>query len=771
MPPETTEAAALRGAILAASTAGAAGRAVSSVADYLRRHVGDHPRAFFADALPSLLFRVFVASPDSPSFIDLAAGDPALAELLASLLAPSGPLLAAVSAADRHALLRFVFPPERLPDWLRLALSSATAASSSSSSSSDEVISPLLAGRVDSELHLSVFEYYLFWFAYYPISAATAKATGMAAARAPKIPPSISEQSLKSLGRIESWMSTLGSSAGRNLGQKLESSLYLKLLYSYLKEFVPSGCVPPRNMGGTLLHRTVNDGIDAAESFRRAEFFVHTLIQFWLVGDDFSPLAVQTCRAYGLPLLSLQSHANATLVERPPAPGLGDAVKLFVMYMNRINASVDIDAPNVFEGISSWREACNSPVGYWNPLIQRPLYRFLLRTFLFCPMGVEIKNVAQVFSAWIVYMEPWKAQKDDLDAYDLPPPGCHNVHRVTEGKRQVSEAVYSPEWENFVLSNYLFYSSLVVHFLGFAHKFIHSDVSSVLQMVSKVLEVLASSTELLGLIYSVDATYHHRFFGSASCYLDHVLKYVPSIREQLQDWEYGLSESDADGSFLHERRNFNLRLFSFDEEGAYNLLQLLLLRAESEIQRLPGDAMQSLQTLDLIKSQMKKIFREHIESSQPMNLVERECSQHHGRGEVFAPKHPRPWKHSLANVNWMTRPISDSEVAWLASLLIRFSAWLNEILRLDRDDSDAIPTGPTNIKFDGNELNGVGGPKDAARMVFTGACSLLVLVGQSILHFMRTHSIRINLRILASKKLLTAVMLYALFTVARNALS
>ncbi|KAF0910505.1 hypothetical protein E2562_002956 [Oryza meyeriana var. granulata] len=60
------------------------------------------------------------------------------------------------------------------------------------------------------------------------------------------------------------------------------------------------------------------------------------------VGDDFSPLPVKTCRAYGLSLLSLQSHANATLVERPPAPGLGDAVKLFVMYMNRINASMDI---------------------------------------------------------------------------------------------------------------------------------------------------------------------------------------------------------------------------------------------------------------------------------------------------------------------------------------------------------------------------------------------------------------------------------------------
>ncbi|KAF0906437.1 hypothetical protein E2562_011435 [Oryza meyeriana var. granulata] len=164
------------------------------------------------------------------------------------------------------------------------------------------MISPLLAGRVDSELHLLVFEYYLLWFAYFPISAATA--TGTAAARATKTSPSISEPSLKSLGRLESWMSTIASSDGRNLGQKPESSLYLKLLYSYLKEFVPSSCALPRNSGGTLLHRTVSDGMDAVESFRRAEFFLHTLIQFWLVGDDFSPLPVQTCRAYGLPLLS-----------------------------------------------------------------------------------------------------------------------------------------------------------------------------------------------------------------------------------------------------------------------------------------------------------------------------------------------------------------------------------------------------------------------------------------------------------------------------------
>jgi hypothetical protein len=51
--------------------------------------------------------------------------------------------------------------------------------------------------------------------------------------------------------------------------------------------------------------------------------------------------------------------------------------------------------------------------------------------------------------------------------------------------------------------------------------------------IFQVLEVLVSS-ELLGLIYKVDAAYHSNFSDSQSCCLDHVLKYLPAIREQLQ---------------------------------------------------------------------------------------------------------------------------------------------------------------------------------------------------------------------------------------------
>uniref|UniRef100_A0ACD5WP53 Uncharacterized protein n=1 Tax=Avena sativa TaxID=4498 RepID=A0ACD5WP53_AVESA len=756
-----TAASALAAAVLSAATPPAAASAVSSVLAYLARHVAtDHPRAFFADAFPSILYRLFVSSPSSPSFIDLAAADPdpALGNLLLNLLAPSGPLLAAAAAADRLALIRFVFPSERLPYWLRVALADP-------SPDSALLPSPLLAARVGSDLHLSVFEYYLFWFAYYPVSSADPSAT------------TTPTPTHKSRSRIESWVSTLApTGAGtRKPGQKPDPCLYLKLLHAYLSEFVPtSTSTPSRRPTGTLLQRTASEeATDSADPFARAEFFLHTLVQFWLVGDDFSPLPVQTYRAFGL---KLPSRARAELNEQPPSPGLGDTVKLLIMYLNRCaDDGPQANARTVFEGIMPARNlvvSSDSQVGFWNPLIQRPMYRFVLRAFLFCPIGAVIKNATQVFSVWLAYMEPWKVTQDQLDEYDVSlvnrtdtPP------QAGVGKEKL---MYTPAWKNYVLSNYLFYSSMVVHFLGFAHKFIHSDVSSVLLMILKVLEVLSSSTELVDLLYKVDNAYHCR--PSCSSESEDILKFVPSIREQLKDWEEGLTETDADGSFLHENRNSDLRLFNCGEDGAYHLLQLLLIRADLEIQRLPGDSSQALQSLDLIKSRMKKIFQGRIEGTHRDTSPKGLQQEQQGRGEIFTPKHPVLGRSKFSEVkyrgDWMKRPISETEVAWLARILIRLSDRLNDALRLGCDDGDDNPANPTYIKFDRSELTTIGGPKDAARMALVAVCSLLVLVGQALLKFMRAHRVKINLRVFASKKLLAGlVLLYAMVAGTRKAFS
>ncbi|GKA02436.1 auxin-responsive protein IAA14-like protein [Tanacetum coccineum] len=61
--------------------------------------------------------------------------------------------------------------------------------------------------------------------------------------------------------------------------------------------------------------------------------------------------------------------------------------------------------------------------------------------------------------------------------------------------------------------------------------------------------------------------------------LNTLYRFVPSIREQLQDWEDGLSETDVDGSFLHENWNKDLKLFSTSEDGGHQILQVVPLKA------------------------------------------------------------------------------------------------------------------------------------------------------------------------------------------------
>jgi hypothetical protein len=99
--PREVDTASLTASVLATSTPKAVAAVVTSVADFLCRHAGDRPHTFLTDALPPLLSCLFVASPSSPTFIDLAAGDAELAGVLASLLCPMGcswrPLLTRVT--------------------------------------------------------------------------------------------------------------------------------------------------------------------------------------------------------------------------------------------------------------------------------------------------------------------------------------------------------------------------------------------------------------------------------------------------------------------------------------------------------------------------------------------------------------------------------------------------------------------------------------------------------------------------------------------------
>ncbi|XXG66526.1 hypothetical protein AAC387_Pa06g0078 [Persea americana] len=690
----------LASTILSSSTPPQISGACSAVESYLQKHVPDQTRTFFSIAFPALISKIFgyddSAASQKPAsstgWIDQihASNDPDLSGKLFNLLSPSGILLSSIFSVDRQSLVKYIFPVERLPEWVRFALQNERYCQVLAD------ICPLFKGRLKEDpiqgsfqIQLNVFEYYVFWFAYYPVCRGSFERSDEVVVRKNR------------RFRLENWASSLAS-GGRGVGQKTECRLYLRLLYAYLRSFVPNnGLNAYQPYRSSLLH--YSSGYDGSV-LQQAEFLVYTLAHFWLVDNDFSPVPVNVCRSFGVPFYPLR----AVLGEVLPTAGLGEVVKFFLRFLN--SSLVDNkEGPALMEsgGSPRWQSisgsasklrpalspfSCGGSVGSWNSVIQRPLY-----------------------------------------------------------------------------------SSLVVHFLGFAHKFLHANTEMMIQMVLQLLNILTSSNELVDLLKKVDAAYHSKPAGSSPI-SDTSYRSISSIREQLQDWEDGLCESDADGSFLHENWNSDLRLFCEDEDGGHQLLQLFILRAQHEIRAFSGENLsQNLQKLDSLKAQMSCLFGGSV--GKPSNLMIPEPMQdQHGRDEVFTPKHPGVGKRTWADVKYkgdsMKRPISDGEVAWLARLLVRLSYWLNENLGLDQQgegSSDPSPSGSF-VEVSSDDTCHISGAKDALWVVLSSVGFWLVLFCHMVVNFMRKRRLRINLRGLASKKVVTIITAYVVFSVWKKVL-
>ncbi|KAK6157952.1 hypothetical protein DH2020_005266 [Rehmannia glutinosa] len=707
----------------------------------------------------------------SNGWIDVAASenDSELASRIFSLLSPNGVLLSSISGIDRLSLVKYVFPTERLPEWVRYMLQKEQDCRVLTD------LCPLFKNRIKEDLikgssyqvQLNVFEYYLFWFAYYPVCRGNSEGS-----------ETVKVQRTKKF-RLENWSYSIPglSSTKRETEKKTEGNLYIRLLYVYLHSFVPIQDLnvhqPYRS---SLLH--YSPGYDSS-ALERAEFVVNTMIHFWLVDNDFSPLAVGLSKAFGVTF-----PFRSVLGETPPTSGLGDMINVFVKYLNMSSPVTAMEGPNQIEYVRSpgWgvsgsfdavklRDAALGAhsIGTWNLLIQRPLYRFILRTFLFCPVETSIKNASQAFSVWVNYMEPWSSDFEEFADLNetLGLPTGSSAISVSKS----SSPRYSSSWQGFILANYLFYSSLVMHFIGFAHKFLHTDAEVIVQMLAKVINILTSNIELMDLIKNVDTVFHSKAAESSKSVLSQFNRYIPTIRQQLQDWEDGLCESDADGSFLHENWNKDLRLFADGEDGGQHLLQLFLLRAESELQSISGNNLsQNLQCLDSLKSQLSQLFGGPI--TKPSSGTPQ--SRHHlqSRDEIFK---PRSFGNQIGSEikykgDWMKRPFSNDEIAWLASFLVNISGRLNEKLGLNRIDCGQAGTGLSYVDVQGG-MSSVCGPTETLKVVLCSLISWTMWLVETGVCFMRTHGLRVNLRMLASKKIVVMVLAVATFNLLKRALA
>ncbi|XP_055821269.1 uncharacterized protein LOC129889837 [Solanum dulcamara] len=764
--------------VLAASSPLQILAACDAVESFLHKHTADQTRWFFSITFPTLICKIFgfdecssasaaVKSLSPSGWIDIAAlsNDSQLAGRIFRLLSPTGVLLSSIVAADGLSLVKYVFPVERLPEWVRYMLQNER----DSSVLSD--LCPLFKNRLKEDsvkgssfqVQLSVFEYYMFWFVYYPVCRGNSEG-----------PQTVRVRRSRRF-RLENWAYSIPgwSSTKHGMDQNNEGNLYVRLLYSYLRAYVPVGDIKAHQpYRSSLLHYSFAHETPVVE---KAEFLVNTLIHFWLVDNDFSPLPVNLGKSFGVSF-----PFRSVLGEIPPTSGLGEVVNVFVKYLNlsSIASSDGTDQVDYTESprwkIGGTFNASQSrnivPVvdsgNCWNSWIQRPLYRFILRTFLYCPMESSIKNASQVFTLWVSYLEPWSISMEEFAELDANL-GNSNRNTVKEVTPPMPHG-YTSSWQVFVLANYLYYSSLVMHFIGFAHKFLHTDPEVIVKMVSKVITILTSSTELMELIKNVDTVFHSKPAGSSKSILNTLHRYVPSIREQLQDWEDGLSETDADGSFLHENWNKDLRLFSDGEDGGQKLLQLFVLRAESELQSIGGESLsQNLQCLDRLKSQLCQLFGAPILKSK--NTPETvQCE--YLRDEIFKPRSfaNRAMVDIKYKGDWMKRPISDDEIGWLAKVLVKLSGWLNESLGLSQVESSQESPSWSYVDLS-SDARSVCGPMEMIKVVLCSFISCLLMLRGAGVRFMREHGFRVNLRVLASKKVVVVLLVIAAFSLLRRA--
>ncbi|KFK31378.1 hypothetical protein AALP_AA6G104400 [Arabis alpina] len=761
-------------AILAASTPSNISAACSSLESFLQSHTPDQCRHFFSITFPSLICKLFgfgdptAGSPAQSPWIDvIAAGnDLGLAERVFSLLSPSGILMSSIFAVDKLSLVKYVFPTERLPEYARFMLSSDKDRSALSN------LCPFLKGKIEEdslrgssyEVRVNVFEYYMFWLSYYPVCRGNIENS------------SVIPIQKRKMFRLENWTLIKGfpGSNKRDSDHKLECNLYTRILYSYLKAFVPvldlNAHQPYRS---SLLH--YGNGYDGSV-MARAEFLVNVFVHYWLVENDFSPFPVVAAKSFGV-----APPFRSAVEEIPPTCGLEEGVKLLVKYLNLSWVTSGAGSENYIEYGESprWKTPTSGssfhaanlslrPLTSWNTHLQRPLYRYLLRSFLFCPIGSSIKNASQVFSIWVMYLEPWLISLDDFSNLEAALNGSVKDVKKEESYESCVYG-YTSLWQSYVISNYLYYSSLVMHFIGFAHKFLHTDPEIITQMVLKVMSILTSSRELLVLMKNIDKAFHSKQTGPGNSTVNELSRFVPSIREQLKDWEDGLCESNADGSFLHENWNKDLKLFGDSEDGGQQLLQLFILRAEAELQAVSEKNLsEALKCVDSLKTVVSNFFGGHV--IKPIAFSLEPDHPHKIRDELFK---PRGAGNQIAGSvkykgDWMTRPVSEDEVAWMAKLVINISIWLNDRLGLNKPDTNKDKKESSEsvsyVDISEEDARSIAGPGDAARMMLRG----IVMVCGSVLQLMRKYGVRVNLRVMASKKFMMLLFLYVVFAVLKR---
>lgn len=195
-------------------------------------------------------------------------------------------------------------------------------------------------------------------------------------------------------------------------------------------------------------------------------------------------------------------------------------------------------------------------------------------------------------------------------------------------------------------------------------------------------------------------------------------------------------------------------------------LQLFVLRSELELQTMSGDnLLHNMACLDSLKMQMGCLFGNSTLKNIP--VVSEAGQNKHQRNDIFKPRviGKRKQTDRKYKGGWLNRPIFNDEIAWLAKLLVTLSSWLNESLGLNQSENTNTE-GPV---WSYTEVSKDTGHADTMKVSASSFGAWLVSVIGATPKFMRSHGMRVNLRILASKQIVMLLLVVVSLSVLKRA--
>lgn len=586
-------------------------------------------------------------------------------------------------------------------------------------------------------IHVSVFQYFCYWFAFYAIKGDNLVSNvGMGG----------NAGSSGFGSSVRRAADALHLTRGRDADPALRNP-YIALLRQMLVELVPKPAGPAGSPMASPRRNVGAGGAPASSYYRsssakrggdagtRGLVFYSTLLEFWLKDAD-EPVAVASTEAAGRTqrggamLPSPMAPLWAPSYE-PPSEDLLEALGEIVRYATVTVAINGRGKPAVTPAVVSPAQTGLS----WLPMtpvlniqttsalaagrsamsaltgpprlgaaaqpgaqaLSRQLFRFFHRAFAMWP---DQRTIKPLLRAFLAYVAPWKTGAAAGPGGSQSPQGAlasHLTAHVSELVHRVSRAdaaaagpgatagattttsggAYTSEWESHVLSNLPFYLELFPLFLERSISRVSVRGETAVHDVLTVLGVLEASPGLLDLLKGVERDFNRCAASQPRRAEGPYAELLPWLIDQSHDWQVAATANAVGDTPAASRAAPSYVMFAAAGDRCAGLAAKDLLDLSASMLK-PDDHKRLLQCLERVLPL--------AELAQLAEVAPAAASNAAAEGLLDAvPRLPRStWKDVKYKGDPLHRPVTSYEIGPLVRVAVAVSERVNLALSLDR---------------------------------------------------------------------------------------